>query len=376
MAKNLNSKKKVRIATNFWPWHPVGTILSNAEIALKHYPYDTFYMCDEYQYTDPFTVLAAVAMKLSVSVGTSATFPSRNPLYIAQKITSIAELLPDGKEAVLGFASGGGVQRQVMLGHPAPVSITEEAVKLLCRLLGGEVVGLSEYPNLARKFGFNREGKAKLYFPPSKPIPVCVAAGGRKMMEVAARYGDGLLLTQLHPVSNLGAMRVGLFKETMDIFEKTKAESSNSQRPFRKIFNFHISVSKDRIAARQLARRQTSYSLATFIPLFPKELERVGFPLDEIQKSGIRDAYVKAIGVELAAERVTERLLDHAVDNAGFLAAGSPKECIEKCREIAGYLKEAGFDEIILGVPLGPDMQEALEIIGKEIAPAVKEVFD
>ncbi len=97
--------------------------------------------------------------------------------------------------------------------------------------------------------------------------------------------------------------------------------------------------------------------------------------MDEIEKSGIRDAYVKALGMELAAERVSGRLLDHAVDHAGFLAAGTPKECIQTCYEIAGYLKEAGFDDMILGVPLGPDTPEALEIIGKEIAPAVKEAF-
>jgi hypothetical protein len=34
-------------------------------------------MCDEFQYEDSFTALAAMALRLNVSVGTMVTFPHR-----------------------------------------------------------------------------------------------------------------------------------------------------------------------------------------------------------------------------------------------------------------------------------------------------------
>ena len=149
--------KKLNIGLQFWPWYPVRTTVSYAETALKHYPFEQIWLCDEYQYTDPFTVLAIIAEKLKVSVGTLVTFVSRNPLYLAQKFASISELLPEGKEITAGFGPGGVVQRQVMLGHPASVEMTSEAVKLLRRSFKGEFVELAEFPHLAKRFGFNIE---------------------------------------------------------------------------------------------------------------------------------------------------------------------------------------------------------------------------
>lgn len=78
-ASSSEDRRAPKISINFWPWHPVRDILSNTESALKYFPYDTIYLCDEYQYSDLFAALAAITMEFEVSVGTFATFVSRNP---------------------------------------------------------------------------------------------------------------------------------------------------------------------------------------------------------------------------------------------------------------------------------------------------------
>ena len=276
---------------------------------------------------------------------------------------------------MLGFGSGGGVQKQVLRGHPDPVSITEESVRLIRRLLRGEIVELADFPSLVRRFAFNPGGKAKLYFPPKEPVPVCVAAGGKRNIEIAGRHGDGLILTQIIPISTLAAMKSGMFQDAMKAFEAARAASANPNRPFRKLFGVHVSVSKDRMAARRWARQNISFILATD----PKELRQLGFPLDDVpvmQRSYVKAEGVEAKGVgEAAAEKMRNHVLDYALDSAGFLCAGTVDECIERLSELSPYVKEAGFDEIIIADPLGPDVPEALALIGKEIAPAVAKMF-
>jgi alkanesulfonate monooxygenase SsuD/methylene tetrahydromethanopterin reductase-like flavin-dependent oxidoreductase (luciferase family) len=360
-----------KLSIRFQAWYPVKGLLSNTELALKYYPYDSIYLCDEYQSTEPFVAMAAIAMEFGMSVGTSCTFVSRNPLYLAQKFASVAELLPPDKDLVAGFGSGGASQLPVMLRHPAPIADTEEAVILLSRLLHGDELELSGFPRLGNMFGFNPEGKAKLLFPPEREVPVCLAAGGRRSSHVAGMHGDGVMLGLVHPMTCLSAMRLGLFEECLKVVDEARASSSDPGRSFKKVFIVYVSVSKDRRAARDLARRSLSYALPTFSPNFPQELSLLGISEEEVKQANLREAYVKALGAEEATSRVSEELLDKST----FFAAGSPDEVRRICLEVASFLKPAGFNEIILGGFLGPDLSEALQLIGTEIAPAVREAL-
>jgi len=82
----------------------------------------------------------------------------------------------------------------------------------------------------------------------------------------------------------------------------------------------------------------------------------------------VREAYVQGLGVEEAARRVSDKLLE----DAGFIIAGTPKEVLSKCEPILPLVRDYGVDQMVIGVPLGPDVPEALEIISKEIIPALQ----
>jgi 5,10-methylenetetrahydromethanopterin reductase len=145
-----------------------------------------------------------------------------------------------------------------------------------------------------------------------------------------------------------------------------KAKSDSGRGPgFKKLYNLHISVARDGDRARQWAKRNTSYGLAGAYLRYPEVLSAIGLGPDEV--APVAEAYAKGLGIEEAARRVSDDLLRRA----GFVVAGTPAECIPPCLEIKRQLIELGFDHLVFGVPLGPDVGEALELLGKEVIPAV-----
>jgi alkanesulfonate monooxygenase SsuD/methylene tetrahydromethanopterin reductase-like flavin-dependent oxidoreductase (luciferase family) len=356
---------RCEIGIQMWPWYSVKTLLAYAERALEFYPFDQIWMCDEFQYEDSFTVLAAMAMRLKVSVGTMVTFPHRNPMELSQRFSSIAGLIQEGREVSAGIGAGGAVQEQVVNEKTAPMGVMEETVRLLQSLFAGETVDLKSYPLLAARFRYNARTKARLYFPPKPGVPVYVAAGGPKMFEMAGRLGDGVILTQLNPWTSLPGIRQGMFKQAVQMVSEGQKASRRSGK-FKKIYNLHISVSRDSAKARQWAKRNTSYGLAGSFARYPEVLEATGVNLREVEI--VREAYEKGLGVEEAARRVSDRLLEEA----GFIVAGTPKEVLSECEAILPLVRDYGVDQLVIGVPLGPNVPEALEIISKEIIPALQ----
>ncbi len=353
------------IGIQMWPWYEIKTLVSYAERALESFPFDQIWMCDEFQYEDSFTVLAAMAMRLNVSVGTMVTFPHRNPMELAQRFSGIAGLVREGKEVSAGIGAGGAVQEQVVSEKTAPMAVMDETTRFLKTLFAGESLTLKDYPLLSARFRYNRRTKAKLYFPPRPRVPVYLAAGGPKMFDMAGRLGDGVILTQLNPWTSFAGIQRGMFKQAVQMVADAR-KFAHTNGSFKTIYNLHISVSADGDKARQWAKRNTSYGLAGSLGRYPDVLKSTGVDLKDVEH--VRDAYVNGLGVDEAARRVSDRLLK----DAGFIAAGTAKEVLAKCDTILPLVRQAGIDQLVIGVPLGPNVPEALEIICKEIIPALQ----
>jgi alkanesulfonate monooxygenase SsuD/methylene tetrahydromethanopterin reductase-like flavin-dependent oxidoreductase (luciferase family) len=304
-------------------------------------------------------------MRLKVSVGTMVTFPHRNPLDLAQRFSALAGLIEEGKEVSAGIGAGGAVQEQVMSEKTAPVAVMEETVGLLRSLFAGESVELKSFPLLSQRFRYNPRTRAKLFFPPKPPVPVYVAAGGPKMFSLAGRLGNGVILTQLNPWTSLPGIQKGMFKKAVQMVHAGQ-QLARRNGPFKKIYNLHISVARDGEKAKQWAKRNTSYALAGSFGRYPEILEATGVNLKEVES--VREAYVQGLGVEEAARRVSDKLLQ----DAGFIVAGTPREVLSKCEAMMPMVEDYGVDHLVIGVPLGPNVPEALEIISKEIIPGLK----
>lgn len=355
------------VGIQFWPWYDLPTVVDHAKQALRRFEFDQIWMCDEFQYEDTLTVLTAMANSLDVSLGTMVAFPWRNPLELAQRFAAMAKLLPKGRHIAAGIGAGGAVQEQVIAEKTNPVAVIEETIRMLRGLLRGESVPLGELPQLAARFRYNTKTRAKLYFPPVEPVPVILAAGGPKTSRLAGKLADGIILTQIHPRTSATAMAMGLFDGAVEDTELGKKERGGD--PFRTIYNLHLSVSADGKRAREWAKRNTSYGLATYLVMYPQWLRIAD--LDMAQVAHVREAYLEGKGVEEAAARVTDEMLEQA----GFIFAGTPADCLKQIEPVVPYLCKHPFDQLVIGVPLGPNIPEALDLISREVLPPLLQML-
>lgn len=352
----------LEIGIEFWPWNDCRELLSYGARALKSYPFSHLWMCDEFQYEDAITTLAVMAMELDVSVGTMVTFPWRNPLELAQRFASISKLARPGRRASLGIGAGGAVQVQVIGEKKNPVDVMAESVQLLRGLLRGESVPLAQFPKLAARFRYNTKTSAKLYFPPPTPVPVYLAAGGPKMFEVAGRHADGVIFSQIVATTSFPAVKAGFLRNAVNQVEAVRARGDS---PLKKLYNLHISVSRDGDKARQWAKRNASYGLAGAYIRYPEVLKRIGVDPEEV--APVAEAYLQGKGVEEAARRISDSLLARS----GMVFGGTPEDCVSSCRELKGHLAEMGFDHLVIGVPLGPNIPEAIDLLTREVIPNI-----
>jgi alkanesulfonate monooxygenase SsuD/methylene tetrahydromethanopterin reductase-like flavin-dependent oxidoreductase (luciferase family) len=361
---------RCEIGICLWPWYPVRTLLEYAEQALQVYPFDQLWLADEFQYEDPFTVLTAAALRLDVSVGTMVTFPHRNPLELAQRFSSIAGLISEGREVGAGIGAGGAVQEQVIKDKAATVAVMDETVRLLRGLFAGEAVPLADFPALERRFRYNPRSRAKLYFPPPGRVPVYVAAGGPRMFELAGRLGDGVILSQSNSWTSVGGVREGLFKQAVQMVQDGWQRSGRTGT-IKKLYNLHVSVHTDGKRARQWAKRNAAYTLAGCFGRDPQTLAASGVTrVDELQ--AIREAFTHGLGVEEGARRVSDRLFEES----GFVLAGNPAEVVAQCEWLLPRLRDYGMDHLVVGVPLGPDVPLALQLIARDVVPALRGMLD
>jgi 5,10-methylenetetrahydromethanopterin reductase len=334
-------------------------------IALKKYPFSHIWMCDHFQYEETGTICAAMAMKLDTSVGPMVTFPWRNPLELAQRYSTISKLARPGRGAAIGLGGGGAAEVHVIAEKRNPVSVIRESVQMLTGLLGGKTVDLSNFPQLASRFRYNMNNKTKLIFPPPTPVPVYLGAAGPKLCEVAGSFADGVIFAQLTVPAGSTAIEAGMLDELNQRLEEARSKSSNPNRPFKKIYNLHVSVSKDGYKAKQWAKRNASYGISGSYLRYPQVLERLG--IDVKASARVAEAYQKGLGLEEAALRVTDDLLK----KSGLVVAGTPEEVIEESVQLKRRLDNMGFDHFVFGVPIGPDVPEALDLLGREVIPAV-----
>jgi alkanesulfonate monooxygenase SsuD/methylene tetrahydromethanopterin reductase-like flavin-dependent oxidoreductase (luciferase family) len=122
----------------------------------------------------------------------------------------------------------------------------------------------------------------------------------------------------------------------------------------------NASIARDGAAAKQHAKRFVSHIVS-------------GWPDDILQSKGIdpaaigavRRAYAENRGVDYAAGLTP----DQAVER--LIIAGTPAECRERIASLFALAAKYSCQQIALGVPLGPDVGEAIELWGKEILPTL-----
>ncbi len=307
-----------------------------AEIA----EFNNIWITDHFTNRSVFASLTQVALYTDkITIGTGVTnYYHINPTVIASAIATIAEI--SGGRTVLGLGAGDKITLgKLGIDWIKPLAGMKESIEIIRMLWKGETV---DYKGEVFKIP-----RARLNFKVKKQPPIYMAAQGPKMTELAAEIADGILVNASHP------------RDYEEAKQNIKIGMKNRTLPKRKFdvsayasFSIHEKPEK----AINAAKIVVAFIVAGSIPLI---LERHKIPLEQAKNIGealAKNKFGDAIGM------VTPEMLE------AFCIAGTPEECMSKIEE----LRKTGVTQLVCGSPLGPNIPDAIKLMGKTILPAFK----
>jgi 5,10-methylenetetrahydromethanopterin reductase len=278
-------------------------------------------------------LLATAAMRTSkIELGAGVFNPvSMHTSEIAMAAATLHEV--SGGRFRLGLGAGADqFLRWAGLEPRPPVERTRMALTELRSLLAGE------RPDRWRTEAWLRTGPA--------PIPIYVGAMGPKMLALAGELADGALPLLFPPEHYRiaagqiaqGARAAGRDPESLDIAACV-----------------WCSIDRDPSRARRAMAEKIAYYGASFSPHL---LERASLTVDDFKPI---QAAMSSRDAEKAAHLVTASMLDLGI-------SGSADQVTERCAALVA----AGARHISFGPPIGPDPEQAVTVLGREVMPALR----
>ena len=328
--------------------------------AISQYAFAKVWVPDHLTYENVFVILAAIIARTKAHVGTSVVHPfSRTPVDLASSFASLAHLAGD-RGVTVGI--GAGSPSSNMIRKRNRVGMTRETILFLRAMFGGRRVALAEFPLLTDFFRLDEAAEAFLRLPPTNPPEIYVAAAGPKMLELAWDIGDGLIVSNLSFPTAL--VRQGALDLAMAKLAAARREHAERRR-FIKVLHLHVSVSRDGAAAKRCAKPMGATAIIQGHLLKQRMLK---LPVPESTANAIRAAHARKKHIDDMIDLVTDDLLA----DVGTVIAGTPAECIAGIDEMLCAAKAHAFDIIDIASPLGPDWNEAIDLICREIIPELE----
>jgi alkanesulfonate monooxygenase SsuD/methylene tetrahydromethanopterin reductase-like flavin-dependent oxidoreductase (luciferase family) len=159
-------------------------------------------------------------------------------------------------------------------------------------------------------------------------------------------------------------VRAGRQAKMLEVAENA-ARDANPSKHLRKICELNVSISRQRERALEFPKRQVAHSILQW--------EALGFSDEEYEKLGVERRQVYELKRSFAAGATVEEaasLVNEAMVRA-YYAAGSPEEVGEQILELSRIAGQLAYDQIAFA-KLGPDYDEAIELLGSEILPALR----
>ena len=301
--------------------------------------FDNLWITDHFNNRNVYATLAAASIYTNrLTLGPGVTNPyMTNPVFTAQAVATLEEMAP--RRVVLGIGAGDKTTLDTVgVEMRAPLAAVQESVAIIRGMLNGETVSYQGEV-------FKTAG-AKFLFKTGK-IPVYVGAQGPKMLALAGKIGDGVLINACHPKDveyavncvKEGVNHAGRKLEEVDVAVYTA-----------------FSVHQDLKKANKAAVPPVSFIVAGCPPQL---LERHGISVDTATE--IKEA-LKANDWGRAFGKVTPEMIN------AFSVCGTPNMCIERIAE----LSKSGITQFVVGSPIGHNIREAINLVSHGIMPHFK----
>jgi 5,10-methylenetetrahydromethanopterin reductase len=350
----------MRFGIQLYPPRSAPEMADFAAKALSQYAFDRIWVPDHLTYENVFVVLAAIIARTGAHAGTSVIQPfGRTPVDLASSFAALAHL---AGERGITVGIGAGSPSSDMIRKRNRIGMTRETVLFLREMFAGRRATFAEFPALADFFRLDTNAEAFLRLPPATPPDIYIAAAGPKMLELAWDVGDGLI------VSNLSFPTALVRKGALDLAMAQLAAARSARaagRRFTKVLHLHVSVARDAAAAKRCARRMGAGALIQGHLLKQRMLK---LPVPEETATTILAAHAQGKSLDDMIGLVSDDLLAEA----GTVIAGNPTECLTGIDEMLRAAKSHRFDIIDIASPLGPDWNEAIDLICQEIIPELE----
>ncbi len=292
--------------------------------------FQNIWITDHYNNRDVWTTLAVLSLLTNkIRLGTGVTNPyTRNAAITASSIASINEL--SGGRATLGIGPGDKATFDKMgIEWDKPLSRVKETVLAIRAFLAREQVNQAGFKGAQMAFGTGK-------------IPIYIGAQGPKMLELAGSIADGVLINASHPDD---------FKFAVPVIRRGAEKAGRKPDDVQVCAYASFSADKDQAKAVNASKIVVAFIVAGS----PENvLQRHGIGMDEARKiSGALAKY----DFKSAMEAVTPRMSE------AFSVSGN----LQDCRARVDELLKTGVTQVVVGSPIGPNKENAIKLIGKQV---------
>jgi 5,10-methylenetetrahydromethanopterin reductase len=318
---------------------PPRAYVALAQAAERH-GFDQIWISDDlFLRSAPALLTAVIQATERIQVGSGILNPHTiHPAELAMLAATLDEL--SGCRFNLGLGAGAAdFLGWVGLADARPAATMREAIVTIRAWLGG---------GQAPRGRFVREpGAAYLRFTPPRVTPIYLGAMGPALLRLAGELADGAL-PLLFPPEHWATVRPLLDEGT-----RRRAAPLGALDAAACVW---VSLGDAEAAARRALAEKVAYYGHALGPLI---YARLGVSREEF--APIARAVTLERDLDRACAMVDARMLRIGV-------AGTPATVIERLRPLV----EAGVGHLSFGPPLGPDPLRAVELLGREVVPALR----
>jgi len=299
--------------------------------------FDHLWITDHFNNRNVYVTLTAAAVYTEkMKLGPGVTNPYLiNPVMTAQAVASLDEMAPG--RVVLGIGAGdkttldcAGVEMK------KPLTAVKETIEIVRRMMEAKSV---TYEGKV----FQAKG-AQFLFKPRGKIPVYVGAQGPKMLEMAGKTGEGVLINACHP-KDVGYAVAQARKGIEEAGKKLSDVDIAAYTSF--------SVHEDLEKANKAAIPVVAYIVAGSPNII---LERHGIDLKKAEE--IREALKAAKWAEAFGAVSLEMI-------KAFSVCGTPNMCVDRIN----LLLKSGISQFVVGSPIGSNVRKSIDLISDKVIP-------
>jgi len=320
--------------------YPIRDYIDKAK-RIEQYDFDELLVYDDLMFKPTWPLLTLIGEHTSrIKVGPGIITPQIvHPCYHAGNLAELDELT-NGR-AVLGIARGAfweflGIEKQ-----RKPITMVREAIHIIRRLLSGDHTAFhGEVFTVTEELFFR-------FQPLRKDVPIFIGTWGPKMCQLAGEIAEG--------VKSDGLWNPDYVKIIRENIEIGAARANRNPNDVEIIAGPLSSISTDREKAKETARRV----LAVYLPYLRPMTDVAGITEEEI--NNVREA-ASTGDFEKGASYISD------LSVAKCSVTGTATDVIEQIEEMV----DAGVTHVSFGHCLGPNFDEALDLLGKEVLPHFK----